>query len=585
MKEVSCVQEKFDYGISGYSEENLIEILSNLVLHVENEVVEFKLASSNFDNHKLGQYFSAISNEANLRNKKYGWLIFGVHDTTHEFLGTNYKDSPKALEKLKHDVAKDTTGAITFMDIFVVRPLSSSTGKPVRIIMFQIPAAVTAIPTGWKNRYYGRDGESLVDLSQEKIDRIRGERRIDWTREILEGASLTNLDKEAITIARSNYRDRLSNAANPKAITELDKMDDYQFLSKVKLIRNGQITKAAFVLLGNSDYSDFFEIPPQIMWRLYDHKGNTIDHEIFDIPFLCAVDSVYKKIRNLTYRYMPNQLSLFPTETQQYDSWLLRELINNCIAHQDYTAGRRIYIDEFEDHIVISNAGHFLPGDIKPVLEPAYAPPYYRNPLLAQAMVDFKMIDTASMGIRRVYSIQKEKLFPMPDYDLTKQNYVCVTVYGKVLNENYTKILFEHPDMDLDTVYLLDKVQKGKSISRAEVTKLRKLGLVEGKIPKLFISATVAEALDQKAQYIKNKGFNDQFYKKMIVDYLTKWGKGNKTDFEKLLFDKLPDSLTLKQKNNKLRNLLSALRIQGVIQTDSKNHQTSYWILTQSKDD
>ena len=103
---------------------------------------------------------------------------------------------------------------------------------------------------------------------------------------------MTNLDKEAITIARSNYRDRLSNAANPKAITELDKMDDYQFLSKVKLIRNGQITKAAFVLLGNSDYSDFFEIPPQIMWRLYDHKGNTIDHEIYDNPYLCAVDTV-----------------------------------------------------------------------------------------------------------------------------------------------------------------------------------------------------------------------------------------------------------------------------------------------------
>lgn len=148
----------------------------------------------------------------------------------------------------------------------------------------------------------------------------------------------------------------------------------------------------------------------------------------------------------------------------------------------------------------------------KPVLEPAYAPPYYRNPLLAQAMVHFKMIDTASMGIRRVYSIQKEKLFPMPDYDLSRHNQVRVTVYGKVLNENYTKILFENPDMDLDTVYLLDKVQKGESISRSEATELRKLGLIEGKIPKLFISATVAEALDQKAQYIKNKGFDDQYY-------------------------------------------------------------------------
>lgn len=157
----------FDYGVSGYTEKALVETLNDLVQHVENEVVEFKLASNNFDLHKLGQYFSAISNEANLRNKKYGWLIFGVDDTTHKFFGTNYKNNPVSLEKLKLDIARETTGAISFMDIFVVHPLSSE-GKPVRVVMFQIPAAVTAIPTGWKNRFYGRVGESLVDLSQEK---------------------------------------------------------------------------------------------------------------------------------------------------------------------------------------------------------------------------------------------------------------------------------------------------------------------------------------------------------------------------------------------------------------------------------
>lgn len=125
------------------------------------------------------------------------------------------------------------------MDIFVVHPFSLE-GKPVRIVMFQIPAAVTAIPTGWKNRFYGRVGESLVDLSQEKIDRIRGERRTDWTREIIDGASLSHLDTKAVSIARTNYRERLSNAANSNAVEELDKMDDYQFLSKIKLVRNGK---------------------------------------------------------------------------------------------------------------------------------------------------------------------------------------------------------------------------------------------------------------------------------------------------------------------------------------------------------
>lgn len=554
-----------------------LRILSELLGSVENEIVEFKAASNGFDLHKLGQYFSAISNEANLKNKRFGWLVFGVHDTTHAILGTNYKNNATALEKLKHDIARETTGAITFMDIFELHPVVD--GKELRVLMFKIPAAAIAIPTGWKNRYYGRDGESLVDLSQEKIDRIRGERRIDWSREIIEGANFGHLDTAAISLARKNYREKLSAANNPAAVQELDGYTDIQFLSKLKLIRDGKITKAAFVLLGNSDYDDLFEFTPLIMWRLFDSRGNTIDHSIWGIPFIMAVDRVYGKVRNLTYRYLPNQMTLFPTETQQYDPWLLRELLNNCIAHQDYTAGRRIYVDEFEDRIQFSNAGSFLPGDIKPVLEPAYAPPYYRNPLLAQAMVSFKMIDTAAMGIRRVFSIQREKLFPMPDYDLSKVDQVEVTVYGKVLNEAYTKVLFENPGIELETVYLLDKVQKGERISRSDANQLRKQGLIEGKIPNLIISAAVAESLDQKAQYIKNKGFDDVYYKQLIIDYLKKWEKGKKADFEKLLIDKLPDSMTEKQKKDKIRNLLAALRAAEVIKTDSPNHQISNWIL------
>lgn len=291
---------------------------------------------------------------------------------------------------------------------------------------------------------------------------------------------------------------------------------------------------------------------------------------------------MYAKLRNLTYRYLPNQLSLFPKETPQYDAWLLRELINNAIAHQDYTLGTRIYVNEFETHITVINGGNFIPGAIKPVLEPAYAPPYYRNPLLAQAMAHFKMIDTAALGIRRVYAIQQEKLFPMPDYDLSHVRQVQVKVYGKILDENYTKVLFENPDMDLETVYLLDCVQKGKRLERGEVARLRRQGLIEGRSPHLFVSASVAETLDQKAQYIKNKGFDDQYYKRLILDYLKKWEKGKRSDFNHLLLDKLPDSMSETQKTNKIRNLLAALRSAGLIETDSPNHQKSHWVLTKS---
>ena len=311
----------------------LEETLSMLIARCENELVEFKEAKGNYDTHKLGQYFSAISNEANLKNKQYGWLIFGVQDKDHYIVGTNYKDM-KSLEKLKHEIATSTTGGISFMDIFEVYP--EVDGKQKRVVMFKIPAAVTAIPTGWKNRYYGREGESLTDLSQEEIDRIRGQKKRDWSKQVVEGAKIEYLDHDAIVLARENYRKR---ANKPHIAEEVNAMTDKEFLTKLKLIIDGQITNAAMVLLGNSDFDYLLDFAPHIMWRLYDSKGNDKDYEIFDIPFLTVVDKVYAKIRNLTYRYMPNQMTLFPTETQQYDSWMFRELFNNCIAHQDYTIG------------------------------------------------------------------------------------------------------------------------------------------------------------------------------------------------------------------------------------------------------
>ena len=177
----------------------------------------------------------------------------------------------------------------------------------------------------------------------------------------------------------------------------------------------GKVTNAAMLLLGNSDFDYLFTAAPSIMWRLYGVDGTDKDYAIFKIPFINVVDKVFAKVRNLTYRYMPNQMMLFPMETEQYDSWLMRELLNNSIAHSNYQLGGRIYVNEFDDKIKITNPGDFIPQRIENVLEVSYNPPFYRNQLLAEAMVAFHMIDTATLGIRRAYNIQKAKYFPMPD--------------------------------------------------------------------------------------------------------------------------------------------------------------------------
>jgi ATP-dependent DNA helicase RecG len=48
----------------------------------------------------------------------------------------------------------------------------------------------------------------------------------------------------------------------------------------------------------------------------------------------------------------------------------------------------------------------------------------------------------------------------MPDYDLSDANRVKVTLYGKIINENYSKLLFEKTNLDIAKVMLLDRVQK-----------------------------------------------------------------------------------------------------------------------------
>ena len=549
--------------------QDLLDKLDGLINGWENETVEFKEANKDFDKDKIGRYFSALSNEANLKNLQCGWLIFGVKEKQREIIGTNYRDK-KGLDTLKHEISLQTTGGISFVEIYEVYK------EDKRILMFQIPAATAGISTGWKDQYYAREGDSLVPLSLEKLDRIRQQGSRDWSKQVVRGASIQHLNKEAILLARKNYKEKMN---RPHISDEIDNMTDEDFLTKVKLIQNGHITNACMLLLGDEDYDYLMDNPPEASWRLYDAEEVIKDYEIFKIPFITLSNRIFLKIRNLTYRYMPNQLTLFPSETKQYDMWLLRELLNNCIAHSNYAFGGRINIDEEEDQISFRNPGTFLPGSIEIALQKNYTPPFYRNQLLAETMVNFNMIDTQSMGIRKVYRIQKEKYFPMPDYDFSVGNQVSVTVYGKVLDENYCKVLFEHPNYDLQTVFLIDQVQKHRKITNEQVKYLRKLNIIEGRMPNIYLSAEVAISLNKKEQYVKNKGFDDAFYKELIIEYLKKFESGTREDFRKLLLEKLPDSLDDKQKENKIKNILYAMRKRGTIEKVGNASKYTKWKL------
>lgn len=300
------------------------------------------------------------------------------------------------------------------------------------------------------------------------------------------------------------------------------------------------------------------------------------DEDVRIVLYILA-ESVAARLRENGFRCRTVEISV--RDKELFHMWLLRELLNNCIAHSEYTLGGRIYLNEFEDKIILTNPGSFLPGKIEKVLDPGYNPPFYRNQLLAETMVKLNMIDSQSIGIRRVFRIQRDRYFPLPDYDLSNRQQVKVCVYGKVLDENYSQILFANPDFDLETVFLIDCVQKRIKIDKEAVKHLRKLKVIEGMSPNIFLSASVSETIGEQSQYVKNKAFNDQYYRELIVKYLEQYGSAKKRDVRELLWDKLPEVMDDKQKESKVKNLLAKMRRMGIITTDSENQQKSSWIL------
>ena len=135
----------------------------------------------------------------------------------------------------------------------------------------------------------------------------------------------------------------------------------------------------------------------------------------------------------------------------------------------------------------------------------------YRNPHLAEAMVSLNMIDTQGGGIKRMFQAQRRRFFPLPDYDLSQPERVMVTLRGRILDVRYTRLLMAQGELDLATIMLLDKVQKGQRIVAEDAKRLKAAKLVEGRYPNLLVAGSVAAVTGQKAQHIRDRGFDSQY--------------------------------------------------------------------------
>jgi ATP-dependent DNA helicase RecG len=283
------------------------------------------------------------------------------------------------------------------------------------------------------------------------------------------------------------------------------------------------------------------------------------------------------RIRNYRFKIYPKN-SLIPAEVWKYDTESILEGLHNSIAHQKYECGARIIVTEDKDKLTFQNDGNFYEGNYNQYITGEKTPKSYRNPALVKAMVNIKMIDTQGYGIHKMFMSQKERYLPLPDYDKSTSTEVVLTLPGTVIDENYSLMLLSNQNISLTDTVLLDYVQKGKSIPSDAVKMLRKRHLIEGRLPHIYVSKQIAQAVDQKVEYSKHKGLDEKKCEAFLLDSLKDHETLTKREIVNLLWNVLSDKLSDKQKENKVDNILRKLRAEQKIKNNTQGNK-SIWSL------
>lgn len=401
-----------------YSEQEQVDILLGLLAKpAETEIVEFKRAKNSFSDSELGQYFSALSNEANLKGEAYAWLVFGVDNSTHELTDTQYKPSRPSLDEMKKKIGDQITNRITFEEIYDLM----YQGK--RVVMFQIPAAPQGIPIAYQGHYYGRDGESLGALNLQEIERIRSQ-RADNSFEMRPAKSgLTSSE----VLQYLNYKklyERIDRRIPREESVILDLLKEYAYITEDH--GSWVITNMGALLFANR-LTDFENLRFRgLILRRYEGNNNLvmINERHSEAGYAVEFDDLLDWLENNTSK---EKIISSRTKEITYPRVAMREFMANVMVHQDFSiTGMPLTIEIFGNRIVFTNPGSLL-NDANRLID---LPPHSRNETLAQAMLQVDLCERRGSGYDR--AVEGIESMCLPPYKVEAgENYTRVTMYPK----------------------------------------------------------------------------------------------------------------------------------------------------------
>lgn len=402
------------------NQEQFEKLITNLVsLPVETETVEFK--ESNFSKEDIGKRISALSNSANLHNKKKAYLVFGVQDKTHKIVGTTF--SPRN-EKIGNDqfefwLSQHINPRIDFeINEFIYK------GDP--IVLFEIPPAINQ-PIKFNNLAYIRVGSATPKLS----DYPDKERKI-WNN-IQRNSFEKGIAKENINVAEildlldySKYFSLTKQEIPTETQQFVEKMAQHGLVKKV-FDNNYDITNLGAILFAK-DLNNFPTIKRKSV-RVMFYKGNTKVDRIKEHESLLGYAIAFENLLDYINDRLPHNEEISKSlrkEVKMYPEVAIREFVANALIHQDLSlSGAGPMIEIFENRIEITNTGEPLIHTTRFIDHP----PRSRNEDMASFMRQIGICEEGGTGIDRALINIALYQLPAPNFE-KYENFTKVTLYA-----------------------------------------------------------------------------------------------------------------------------------------------------------
>lgn len=401
---------------------NLEKLVETLIrLPSETTWVEFK--HDNYIPEMIGERISGLANAATLDDRAVAYMIWGVHDKTHEIVGTSHdlQSIHIGTDELEGWLRQRLSRNVDFKFEQV-----EIDGK--RVGVMSITAAV-GYPVSFQKHDYIRFGSITRKLNEftekrgqlwDKLRNSKFEVRIAKD-ELSPGEVVALLDCQS-------YFD-LKGIPYP---TTQDGVIHY-FCEEGLVLRqdNGlySITNLGAVLFAKK-ILDFPTVSRKAI-RVVKYKGeNKLEMEHEDTGskgYAVGYEGLIKYVCALTPSLEPINIALREKQSA-YPNIAIREAIANALIHQDFTlTGTGPLVEIFSNRIEITNPGASL-VDVMRIVD---TPPKSRNEKLAALMRQLNMCEEAGSGWDKIVISCELMNLPSPRVS-TYEGSTKVTLFSKL---------------------------------------------------------------------------------------------------------------------------------------------------------